>query len=81
MIVIAASHSKTELKTNDIIFVESIALQGVYYNCGLLDCLEVSEAKVNLMSIFRLARHQSQLFETRIRSKQVCNLPLGRIMR
>ena len=70
-----------KLKTNYIIFVETVSLQGIN-NCGrLLDTFEVRKAEKHFLTFFRLARDKTQLLVAWEWPEQVSNFPLSRIGR
>ena len=79
--VVTSSDCKAELKSNDIILVKAIPLEGIDHNCRLFNCLKVCEAEVNLESIFCLTRHQPELLKAWIWPEDVRNLTFCCIMR
>jgi hypothetical protein len=60
-----------KLKPDEIIFVESVPLQSVYYSGSLVSALEISKCEVDLLAILSLSWNQSQAFETLERSEYV----------
>ena len=76
MVVVATCDCETELEPNDVVLVKAIALQGVYDENRLLNCVEVCEAKVHFVPVFGISWHKSQLVESGERPKQVRNFSL-----
>ena len=81
MVVVTSSHSKAELKADDVVFVKAVALQGVGHDDCLLNSLEVCEAKVHFARVLGLSWHQAQLLKSWEGPEQVGDLPLCSIMR
>ena len=77
----ASADSIRKLKTYNIIFVKSVALESVDDNCSLFECFKVSKAEVNFLAIFCLTRNKTELLKTRKRSKDVSHLTFGTICR
>ena len=48
MIVMASSHSKAELETNDVVFVQPVALKSIHYDSRLLNSLKICETEMHL---------------------------------
>ena len=77
----ASADSIRKLKTYNIIFVKSVALESVDNNCSLFECFKVSKAEVNFLAILCLSRNKTELLKTRKWSKDVSHLTFGTICR
>lgn len=80
LLVEAASNSEAKLKSDDVIFVKAIALQRVNYKRRLIDAVEVCEAKVDLVTVFRLPWNESELLKAREWTEKMSYLTLSRIV-
>ena len=52
----ATTHSVGKLKTDDVVFVKTVALQGVDNDGSLFKILEVSKTEVDFLPILGFAR-------------------------
>lgn len=68
-----------ELKTQDVISIESISLERIDNDSRLKSGLEVSKAQDYFLPGFFLSRDESNSFKSKERSKDVSNLSFSRV--
>jgi hypothetical protein len=81
LLIFVISDSVRKLKTQNIIFVEAIALESVYDNRCLQSRFEISKAENNFIARFLFTRNQTNSLVTRKGSKNVRNFSFRCIKR
>ena len=79
LLVLVVCDGVRELKTQDVVSIESISLECVDNDSRLKSRLEVSKAQDYFLPGFFLSRDESNSFESEERSKDVSNLSFSRV--
>lgn len=79
LLVLVVCDGVRELKTQDVVSIESISLERVDNDSRLKSRLEVSKAQDYFLPGFFLSRDESNSFESEERSKDVSNLSFSRV--
>ena len=79
LLVLIVCDGERELKTQDVVSIESISLERVDNDSRLKSRLEVSKAQDYFLPGFFLSRDESNSFESEERSKDVSNLSFSSV--